>query len=157
MWVTLPIFWKAVTVSSHPTLWPTASKWHFTFSKRQFHHLVLWPTVCEWHCTYLWKSSHIFPITNSMWVTSAFFWEIVSAHLVLLTTGCDWHSTLFWKVVSSHLVPWSTESEWHSLYLSKNQSFLSQQYVSNAHLYNCALNPSCPTTTGSEWYGKFFS
>ncbi len=59
-WVTFCILQKAVP--SHLFLWPTGSKWHFTFGKSQSYYLFLWPTACEWHKLHiLWNtvSSHI--------------------------------------------------------------------------------------------------
>ena len=100
-WVTLYILWKAVlshifltnsewvmlrilqrAASSHLFLSPTASEWHFTFCKRQCH--------------------HIFSYHNRLWVTLHILWKAVSSHLFLWPTGSEWHCT-FCERQSHHI------------------------------------------------------
>ena len=130
-WVTLHIWWKAV--SSHLLLWPTVCEWHCMFWKGNLFydkqdvsdilhilgkvvssHLLLWPTVCEWHCIFCERQSpHLF-----LWPTVG-EWHIarfVKGSLIrsFPMTNRKWVTLhILWKAVSSHLFLWPIGSEWH--------------------------------------------
>ncbi len=132
MWVTLQIFLKSCSmyfpllltgceqhwrflwkvVSSYLSLWPTGSKWHYTFCQRQSHHIFSYETEGEDSAHFV-KASLItsFPMTNSKWVTLHILWKTVH-----------------------HILSWSTASEWHCIFCERQSHHMfssDQQSVSD--------------------------
>ena len=156
-WVTLHIFWMAV--SSHHSLWPTGSELHCIFCERQSHHNLSYDQQEVSTSHVLWKPCHTsFPTINREWVVLHILWSAVSLHHFLWPTGSEYIAS-FMKAVSSHFsydqqrvcniahfvkgslitfFLWPTVCEWHyTLYESPS-----------CHIFfNCS--------TASEWYCTF--
>ncbi len=108
LWVTLHIFWKAV--SSDIFIWLPVCQWHCTFCDRQSHQIFSYDqqivsdiahSVKGRLITYDWqpvsdiahfvKSSLVrcFPMTNSLWATLHMLWKAVSLDLSPWLIVCE--------------------------------------------------------------------
>jgi len=120
-WVTLQILWMIIL--SHHSLWPTVGEWHYTFCKRQSHHIFSYDQQFVSDIAQFVKGSLItsLPMTNREWVTLYRLWKAVSSHLNSL---------------------WPTASEWHCIFCKGNLiTAYDQQGVSNiAHSVKGSLN-----------------
>ncbi len=153
MWVTLHIFWKAV--SSHLFLWLTASEWHCTFSERQSHHifshhqqfvsdiahlektasshLFPWSTVCEWHCIFCERQSHCIFSYDQQEVSDIAHFVKGSPITSFPMANSKWVTLhILWKAIPPFL--WPTASEWHCIFCERQSHHIfsyDQQFVSD--------------------------
>ncbi len=159
-WVTLYIWWQVV--SSHLSIWPTASEWYCTFCERKSHHTfsILWPTASEWHWTFCERQSHhIFSYDQQQVSDIA---HSVKGILVISSpmTKRKWVTMhILWKVVSWHLHLWPTASEWHCTFCERQSHhifFYGQQVVSDIALCTKLSSHLCLWTTVCEWHCTFY-
>ena len=181
------------SLMSHLFLWPTACGWHCTSCERHIlsyyqqevsdiadfwkavsSHLFS-PTESEWHCRFCKRlSHHIFPMTNSLWVTFQVFWKAASSHLPydleqvvsdiahFVKGSLRSHHILsydqqevsdiayFVKGISLHLSLWATVCEWHctscTIQYHHNVSYDQQRVSDTAHFVKGSLITTCPMT-----------